>query len=123
MDRTLNVRKGAFQWLSDCTNKDGEFNGNAKSGQTSSNTSGMASSRPHLARSRDLSNFERCTLADFAQMNHNRKVQTDGIKIHPHSPAIDTDFPVVCIGLSAGGIDPLQTIFRGINPRTGMAFV
>jgi chemotaxis response regulator CheB len=56
-------------------------------------------------------------------MNHNRKVQTDGIKIHPHSPAIDTDFPVVCIGLSAGGIDPLQTIFRGISPRTGMAFV
>src|SRR5690242_11348673 len=32
-------------------------------------------------------------------------------------------FPVVCIGLSAGGTEPLQTIFRRLGPTTGMAFV
>ena len=32
-------------------------------------------------------------------------------------------FPVVCIGFSAGGVEPLQTIFRQLSPHTGMAFV
>lgn len=32
-------------------------------------------------------------------------------------------FPVVCIGMSAGAIEPLQTFFRTLNPHTGMAFV
>jgi chemotaxis response regulator CheB len=31
--------------------------------------------------------------------------------------------PVVCIGLSAGATEPLQEIFRTLNPQTGMAFV
>ena len=32
-------------------------------------------------------------------------------------------FPVVCIGMSAGGVAPLQTIFRTLSPDTGMAFI
>ena len=32
-------------------------------------------------------------------------------------------FPLVCIGMSAGGLEPLTTIFQQLNPRTGMAFV
>ncbi|HEY7304885.1 MAG TPA: chemotaxis protein CheB [Bryobacteraceae bacterium] len=40
------------------------------------------------------------------------------------SPIAHTvQFPVVCIGLSAGGIAPLQMLFRALNPNTGMAFV
>lgn len=35
----------------------------------------------------------------------------------------DAQFPIVCIGMSAGGIEPLQTLFRGLAPDTGMAFV
>src|SRR5262249_55788826 len=31
--------------------------------------------------------------------------------------------PIVCIGLSAGGIWPLKTIFEGLCPGTGLAFV
>lgn len=31
--------------------------------------------------------------------------------------------PVTCIGMSAGGIEPLKTIFRGLPADTGMAFV
>ena len=31
--------------------------------------------------------------------------------------------PIVCIGLSAGGVEPLRTIFRWLGPATGMAFV
>lgn len=31
--------------------------------------------------------------------------------------------PVVCIGMSAGGIEPLQTLFRALKPDTGMEFV
>ncbi len=31
--------------------------------------------------------------------------------------------PVVCFGLSAGGLAPLKTIFEHLNPHTGMAFV
>ncbi|HEY7417459.1 MAG TPA: chemotaxis protein CheB [Ktedonobacteraceae bacterium] len=33
------------------------------------------------------------------------------------------DIPVVCIGLSAGGIKPVQELFRALSPQTGMAFV
>ena len=32
-------------------------------------------------------------------------------------------FPIVCIGISAGGISPLKQLFRNINSTTGMAFV
>lgn len=32
-------------------------------------------------------------------------------------------FPIVCVGLSLGGIAPLQQLFRNISPTTGMAFV
>ena len=32
-------------------------------------------------------------------------------------------FPVVCIGMSAGGVAPLQTLIRTLSPKTGMAFV
>jgi chemotaxis response regulator CheB len=31
--------------------------------------------------------------------------------------------PVVCIGISLGGLQPLTTIFRGLPSNTGMAFV
>ena len=31
--------------------------------------------------------------------------------------------PLVCIGLSAGGIGPLRTMFRMLNPDTGMTYV
>jgi chemotaxis response regulator CheB len=31
--------------------------------------------------------------------------------------------PVVCLGLSSGGIEPLRTIMRHLKPRTGLAFV
>jgi len=31
--------------------------------------------------------------------------------------------PVVCIGLSLGGLDPLKTIFTQLSTKTGMAFV
>jgi chemotaxis response regulator CheB len=30
--------------------------------------------------------------------------------------------PIVCIGLSAGGIEPLRTIFKRLAPTTGMTF-
>lgn len=33
------------------------------------------------------------------------------------------DFPIVCIGMSAGGVEPLLEIFRSLSPQTGMAFV
>ncbi|SRR5579883_2030070 len=32
-------------------------------------------------------------------------------------------FPVVCIGMSAGGLKPLETIFRQLKPNSGVAFV
>lgn len=32
-------------------------------------------------------------------------------------------FPIACIGMSAGGIVPLVTLFRMVSPQTGMAFV
>lgn len=35
----------------------------------------------------------------------------------------DLTTPVVCIGLSAGGIAPLQEVFRALRPNTDMAFV
>jgi two-component system CheB/CheR fusion protein len=31
--------------------------------------------------------------------------------------------PVVCLGISAGGIRPLKTIFQALPPKTGLAFV
>jgi chemotaxis response regulator CheB len=31
--------------------------------------------------------------------------------------------PVVCVGMSAGAVEPLQTLFRTLKPDTGMAFV
>jgi two-component system chemotaxis response regulator CheB len=31
--------------------------------------------------------------------------------------------PVVCIGLSAGGLDPVRTLFKELRADTGMAFV
>lgn len=31
--------------------------------------------------------------------------------------------PVVCIGMSAGGITPVKVLFRALSPQTGMAFV
>ena len=34
-----------------------------------------------------------------------------------------SSFPVVCIGLSAGGIAPLKELFSQLSPTTGMAFV
>lgn len=37
----------------------------------------------------------------------------------PESPPI----PVVCFGLSAGGLHPLEVIMRRVSPTTGMAFV
>jgi chemotaxis response regulator CheB len=33
-----------------------------------------------------------------------------------------TDTPMVCIGMSAGGLKPLQTIVKQLSPSTGMAF-
>ncbi|HVW07906.1 MAG TPA: chemotaxis protein CheB [Bryobacteraceae bacterium] len=36
-----------------------------------------------------------------------------------HSDSI----PITCIGLSAGGLQPLKTIFEYLSPHTGMAFV
>src|SRR5688572_221785 len=33
------------------------------------------------------------------------------------------EFPVVCVGFSAGGLTPLRAIFRLLSPHTGMAFV
>ncbi len=35
----------------------------------------------------------------------------------------DQAVPVVCIGMSAGGLKPLQTILQQLSPATGMAFV
>lgn len=32
-------------------------------------------------------------------------------------------FPIACIGISAGGIEPLLTLFRALSSKTGMAFV
>jgi len=32
-------------------------------------------------------------------------------------------YPVVCIGMSAGAIEPLQQLFQTLSPFTGMAFV
>lgn len=32
-------------------------------------------------------------------------------------------YPVVCIGMSAGGIEPLRDLFQTLSPATGMAFV
>jgi two-component system, chemotaxis family, protein-glutamate methylesterase/glutaminase len=32
-------------------------------------------------------------------------------------------FPIVCIGLSVGGLEPLKQLFRHVSPATGMAFV
>lgn len=32
-------------------------------------------------------------------------------------------FPVVCIGLSAGGLTPVRTLFKELKTNTGMAFV
>jgi two-component system, chemotaxis family, protein-glutamate methylesterase/glutaminase len=34
-----------------------------------------------------------------------------------------TSLPVVCIGMSSGGIQPLLEVFRKLSPKTGMAFV
>lgn len=34
-----------------------------------------------------------------------------------------TSFPVVCIGMSAGGLEPLTKLFRRLSCATGMAFV
>lgn len=31
--------------------------------------------------------------------------------------------PVVCVGLSLGGLSPLKTIFQQLSPDTGMAFI
>lgn len=38
-------------------------------------------------------------------------------------PKPKPSFPIVCVGLSAGGIAPLVTLFRELNPRAGMAYV
>lgn len=32
-------------------------------------------------------------------------------------------FPIACIGMSAGGTEPLMTLFRALSPKTGIAFV
>jgi chemotaxis response regulator CheB len=48
---------------------------------------------------------------------------SDG-SINPQSRAARAaQFPIVCIGMSAGGVAPLQTLFRTVSPKTGMAFV
>jgi two-component system, chemotaxis family, CheB/CheR fusion protein len=40
------------------------------------------------------------------------------------SKTSDADsIPVVCIGMSAGAINPSQNLFRALSRRTGMAFV
>jgi len=36
---------------------------------------------------------------------------------------VPNSFPVVCIGMSNGGVKPLLTLFRHLGPSTGMAFV
>ena len=40
-----------------------------------------------------------------------------------HPEKLKKAFPVVCIGMSSGGVEPLRILFRNISPRTGMAFV
>ncbi len=32
-------------------------------------------------------------------------------------------YPIVCIGMSAGAVKPLEELFRSLSPATGMAFV
>ena len=32
-------------------------------------------------------------------------------------------FPIVCIGLSSGGLSPLKSVFRQLSSKSGMAFV
>lgn len=32
-------------------------------------------------------------------------------------------FPIVCIGMSAGAVEPVRILFRGLSPKTGMIFV
>lgn len=34
-----------------------------------------------------------------------------------------SQYPIVCIGMSAGAIEPLQRLFERLSPTTGMAFV
>lgn len=41
----------------------------------------------------------------------------------PVTKAAVTECPVVCIGISAGGLDPLKTLLRMLPVNTGMAFV
>lgn len=41
----------------------------------------------------------------------------------PIPTTIKPRFPIVCIGMSAGGLSPLKELFRTISPTTGMAFI
>ena len=40
-----------------------------------------------------------------------------------HKRNLKRAFPVVCIGMSSGAVDPLQTLVRRLSSNTGMAFV
>lgn len=35
----------------------------------------------------------------------------------------EATFPIVCIGMSAGAVRPLEQLFDGLSPNTGMAFI
>ena len=36
---------------------------------------------------------------------------------------VQTEFPIVGIGASAGGVEALEGFFRGVPPKPGLAFV
>jgi two-component system, chemotaxis family, protein-glutamate methylesterase/glutaminase len=42
---------------------------------------------------------------------------------HHRAKDLSAAFPMVGIGMSSGGAVPLKTIFRGLSPTTGMAFI
>lgn len=48
---------------------------------------------------------------------------SNGVVNSQHRAGHTDQFPIVCVGMSAGGVAPLQTLFRALNSKTGMAFV
>lgn len=42
---------------------------------------------------------------------------------NPPGEAPDQNFPVVCVGASAGGLEAFRRLFEGLPSKTGMAFV
>src|SRR5215467_5324 len=45
------------------------------------------------------------------------------LTLEPRRRQRPANVPVTCIGMSAGGLEPLKTIFRGLSAETGIAFV